>query len=71
MNERMYHINGVIIKGFYFKLDNLLTLQQAVELARELESKGYAYHIAEQIREGIFEHRNLGELEKLLVERSR
>lgn len=59
-----YKIDNITIRGHVFRLDESLTLQDALELAKEFQSHNYIYHIKERLSSSRFEHVSLSELEK-------
>lgn len=61
-----YMIPEVRIKGVNFTLNHRLSLEQVLLLGREFESRGYDYHIEEQVAYNKYECRTLRELEQLL-----
>ena len=61
-----YYISVVMIKGVAFKCEGPLELSQVVKLGRELDSRGYGFHIDEKIADFKYERRTLQELEQML-----
>ncbi len=61
-----YYLNNVIIKGHAFILDDPLGLNDVIELAKELASKGYIYNIQEKIAERHYRFVSLNQLEERL-----
>ncbi|MEM3091121.1 MAG: hypothetical protein QXU39_00475 [Candidatus Pacearchaeota archaeon] len=61
-----YYISHVIIKGHVLYLGGALSIEDAVKLAREFESKGYTYHLSEKTDENKYESISLKTLEERL-----
>jgi hypothetical protein len=61
-----YYISTVIIKGVAFKSQQPLELPEVVKLARELNARGYTFHIDKKISDNRYEMRTLSELEQLV-----
>ena len=61
-----YYIPNLIVGGVVFKSEQPLSLNKAVELAKEFKSRGYTFHVDEKTSEKHYKMKLLSELEKLL-----
>ena len=63
-----YYIGPVIIKGRSFRHNSPLSLEEAIELAREFSLRGYLHHVSEKISDFHYEKIELNELKRRLKE---
>jgi hypothetical protein len=61
-----YHIPVLVIEGVHFNSNTPLDLLTAIKLAKDFSSKGYKYHLNEEVGSG-YERRTLKQLEDKLT----